>query len=243
MRKIIFFISIIFIFLFNNNAISQVKNSDYNQPKHIIGIELGPSLTNFVNGDLYSGAERIHEYKMGYFGGVIFQYNLNSYISFRTNIDYEKKIIADQVYQINYVKNEYEYAPWCHKYDYINVPVLAKLNLRKNRFFVDAGPYLDILLNSEFSFQNPINNETVIRKGTKDIKKLNLGLAAGLGANIPIGKKYDMSFEARDNLNLTYLDTRKIFKNVNNSSEKRSKISLNTVLFLYSLTYHIPEKK
>jgi len=236
MKKLDFIFLFIFTILFNITAFGQ-------QDKYNIGIELGPSLTNFINGDMYGGVERIHEYKMGYFGGVIFQYNLNSCISFQTNIDFEKKIIADQLYHFSYIDNKNEYSPWRFKYDYINVPVLAKLNLRKNRFYIDAGPYLDILLKGEFSFQNDINNETVIIKGTKDIKKFNLGLAAGLGANIPIGKKYDMSFEARDNMNLTYLSSRKVFKHAINPPAKRSRISLNSILFLYSFTYHIPEKK
>ena len=110
------------------------------------------------------------------------------------------------------------------------------MDFKKNRFFIDAGPYLNLFLMNVY--KSEYLNHLFIQKDTKDFRRLVLGMAAGFGANIPIGKKFDMSFEVRDNYNLT-----RICKNTVTSFTNKSKLSLNSELFIYSIAYHIKSKK
>jgi hypothetical protein len=61
-------------------------------------------------------------------------------------------------------------------------------------------------------------------------------LLVGVGVNIPINKKFHMSFEVRDHINLTTLSS----DNKNPDGTKIPQIRLNSVLLLYNVSYHLP---
>ena len=228
--KILFF----FIVLFNINAIGQKNNFNYEQPNYNIGIELGPNITNFTKSNMYEGVSTYYKYKMGYSFGGIFQYNLNPYFSFLTNIIYE------EVSQYSYINNEYEYNPDQFTYSYLTVPLLTKLNIIKNRFFIEAGPCMGIYICDKYKWWNYLSNEfeTPKKADYSSYRRLIFGMEAGMGANIPFGKKYTMSFEARDNYGLTHIVKGNVLPD-----GKKNRTSLNSIAFLYSITYHIKDKK
>ena len=229
---------LIFIMIINSITIAQDKKFDVVKPANDIGVELGPSLSQFI---YYSKSAKnnvnknvVFDFKLGYMGGAFFQYNFSSYFSLKSGVEYEKKLITSNM-EI-FINNENETEQWSTLYNYITIPLLAKynINLKKNRFFIDAGTYVDILMLSKgkTKLANIINSNYNLTKG---YRRLFLGISAGFGAIIPINKKYDMSFEVRDNYGLT-----RIAKKCDSPNDKSS---LNSELFLYSIIYHIKDKK
>jgi hypothetical protein len=223
MRINFLYVIIVMVVLFDNNVIGQKNRFNDDLSIYNIGIELGPNLSSMI-GRQVDKSSSTNLLKLGYSGGLFFQYDINSYFSLRTNISYSRKIYANQLCMISNT-NENFYIEHRSIMSYINIPLLFKLNVDKSRFFFIAGPNFDFFLNNKnrilYDSYDTIANRS--KKGDS-----NLDLAFGLGTNIPIGKKYNLSFEIRDNLGFTG-----IFK-----KDYVPYIGRNSVLFLYGLTYH-----
>ena len=78
--------------------------------------------------------------------------------------------------------------------DYLNIPVMAKVNLSDN-FFVEAGPQVGLLLSAKDKYDSPIEGED----DAKDLFK-----STDFGANIGLGYQFDsgLNIGARYNLGL-----------------------------------------
>jgi len=226
----------VFVILINSITIAQNKNFDVVKPPNDFGIELGPSLSqNTHTNNNNQVFPMTYDIKMGYIGGAFFQYNINSYFSLKTSVDYEKKLIAEHI-EVNLLNKDVT-EQWRTFYNYITIPLLAKynVNFKKNRFFIDAGTNIDILIQSKGKAEATSININSNYNDTKECRRFILGISAGIGATLPINKKYDMSFEVRDNYGLT-----QIYKYINGANNK---VRINSELFLYSIIYHIKEKK
>lgn len=84
------------------------------------------------------------------------------------------------------------------KLDYLNVPVMAKLNV-SDGFFVEAGPQIGFLLSAKDEYDSPTSGEDDI----KDLIK-----STDFGANIGLGYQFDngLNIGARYNLGLTNIN-------------------------------------
>jgi len=222
---------------YNSDLLGQNKNFDVKKPANSFGIELGPSLSQVI---YYSKLAKLNnntvfDFKLGYEGGLFYQYNFNSHFSLRTCISYERKLITSHIEFFNFTTNENEIELWHTFYNYITIPLLAKynINIKKNRFFIDAGTYIDMLLLGKYKYE--YTNHLVKGDITNFHRRFVSGISIGIGTTIPVNKKFDMSFEVRDCYGITRI--------AKNSDDKKNRTSLNSELFLYSLTYHIPEKK
>jgi hypothetical protein len=230
MKFIILFIS--FLIFPYSYIIAQNKSFDVVKPPNNLGIEVGPSLTQYIHNKSY---DMVNDFKIGYIGGVFFQYNFNSLFSIYSSISYEKKLKTAHMSFFNTATNENELVYWSTYYDYITIPFLGKYTFKKHKFFFDIGPYFNTLLMSKSKHYSEISNYSVIGNITKDLRSFIFGFSSGIGAKIPFNKKIEMSFEIRDDLSLTRIDK--------DNNSLNPKTSFNSVLFLYSITYHFPEKK
>ena len=231
--KIIIF-ALLTLVVFNSDILGQNKKFDVHKPENYIGIELGPSLSQLIYYKKFIDDNTIFDLQIGYQCGIFFQYNISSFFSLRSSIDYEKKMIASHMVFFNIIDNKNETESWHTFFNYLTIPLFAKYKFRKHKFFVEGGPYINILLLGKSKYE--YTNQLVIGNITKSYRNLVLGISAGIGADIPLTKKFDISFEAKDCFGLTH-----IAKNLNDPKNKKT--NLNSVLFLYSVIYHIPDKK
>ena len=81
------------------------------------------------------------------------------------------------------------------KLDYLNIPVMAKVNVSDN-FFVEAGPQIGFLLSAKDKYDSPVSGED-------DVKDFFKG--TDFGANIGVGYQFDsgLNIGARYNLGLS----------------------------------------
>jgi hypothetical protein len=88
--------------------------------------------------------------------------------------------------------------------DYISVPLLLKAKFgKKIKLYVNAGPYLGILLSSK-NILNAYSNVPEIETNTDSTtKSTDFGISGGIGVEIPVGRSGAFTIELRDNFGLT----------------------------------------
>jgi hypothetical protein len=230
MKVSLHFIILFALTFFSFEAISQ-KKTDNHYTKWKIGVEIGPNLTQTIKGHFYKDAERIKEIKIGISSGIILQYNFNTHFSLSTSIFYERKILVEKVKLFNYIKNDFDYLPYSFKFNYFTLPILARYYIKKEKIFFEVGTSVDYLFYCKRTEWNYFLNENTEYNNTKYSTRYNLNIIAGFGVNIPFSKKFDASFELRDNVGLI---------NINKGG---TIIKINTISFLYSLIYNIEGKE
>lgn len=88
--------------------------------------------------------------------------------------------------------------------DYISVPLLLKARFGKNlKFFVNAGPYLGILMSSKTKLDAYSGNPEQEIDNDSTNKKIDFGISGGIGLEIPFGKNGAFTIELRDNFGMT----------------------------------------
>ena len=109
------------------------------------------------------------------------------------------------------------------KIKYATIPILLSLRFgRKVGFIIDAGPH------ASFRLSQTTNNGT--RRSYAEDNRLQLGLAAGFGVEVPIGKHFGVTASLLDNLGLY------------NSGGSGSAPYANVINLLAGLRYHLRPK-
>jgi hypothetical protein len=202
--------------------------SGYAQSNKIsVGIEGGPSLISLRGNDFI---RMVHEPAIGYTGGLFFQYNFNRTFSLRTNTSYERKgsMVSGQATdaQGNPIGKFVTHL----NFDYITLPLLIRASYgTRLRYFVNAGPYFGYLLR-QTNVSSREHMPTHRAEFTSDFRRLDIGLASGLGISLPVQSRFALSFEVRNNLGLYNISARPV---VNDGS-----IKTNATNFIFGVAYN-----
>ena len=148
-----------------------------------IGVKGGVNFSNMYTNDVDDN-NVLTTFNLGFYASI----PVTSFIAIQPEFLYSRKgaeLTYDNVFATGKAK---------FKLNYIEVPVLLKINLTKN-FNVHAGPYFAYLINAQvtnetnggtFDFEDNFNND--------DFNKFDVGLSAGLGfdfESIGIGARYN----------------------------------------------------
>jgi hypothetical protein len=169
-----------------------------------IGIEGSPSLISIRGNPII---KKYHNSTIGFTGGIFVQYNLNKFLSIRTNINFERK---GSVVESNFTDSRGNNLIYTNKlnYDYSTIPFLVKTTIgNKYKFFVNAGPYIGFLIGAKNILKSTLINSSSELNGFNSI---DWGLATGLGVSIPIKQKLALSIELRNNLGLHNISALKV---------------------------------
>ena len=178
--------------------------------KKIIGIGLVLSLTFSVNaqkfsygikagstfavqsetGNLYNN----DDIKAGLHFGALGSLSLTDKLKLQTEVNYEQKGSA--------------YDNITNSYEYISVPVLAKLSLGKSlktplHFNIYAGPYAAFLINAESEISDIESGGTIDKND--DTKNTEIGLVGGFVVSYPVNTS-NIFLDFRFDLGLTEFD-------------------------------------
>ncbi|MEA3476130.1 MAG: porin family protein [Candidatus Cloacimonadota bacterium] len=150
------------------------------------GIKAGLNIATLTGDDVSDDMESIFRFAIGGF----LTYSINEMFAIQPEV----------YYSMQGAKLEEGDEKTTCKYDYIQVPVLVKVNipiessLRPNIFL---GPALGINLSAKYKYENAVEVEDDI----EDVKTMDLGLVFGAGVNIG-----PATIDARYNLGLTTTD-------------------------------------
>lgn len=156
--------------------------------------------------------DSVYKTDVGFMGGIAGQYNFNPTWSLKLGVAYERKgakfeesVDLGTTDVLTTIKGK-------TNVDYISIPLLVKAQFgtgKKVKFFVNAGPYLGILLANKTkidAFGSTPEQEVDNKDSTK---KTDFGIAGGLGVDFLVGTNMSFTVEARDNFGLTNINDRK----------------------------------
>ena len=155
-----------------------------------IGINAGINYPD-IRGNEYA---KYNNFKVGYLFGVTFDYYLKENLSLKANINYERKIKKLQLTYYNYDAEEIGKENFREIYEYINIPLLLKYEFGSAKFFANGGPFLNFLLNEKIE-PNYLNDNSDV---AAEKKKIDFGLSLGIGTNISVNEKNNLTVEIRD---------------------------------------------
>ncbi|MEO8211088.1 MAG: porin family protein [bacterium] len=143
---------------------------------------------------------------IGFMGGIAGQLNLSPTFSLRLGVGYERKG-ADLETKIGTttVKGK-------ANIDYVAIPLLLRANFgngKKIKFFLNAGPYVGILLANKIktdAYGTIPESEFDNKDSTK---KIDFGISGGIGINFLVGTSSSFTIGARDNFGLTNINDEK----------------------------------
>ena len=169
-----------------------------------IGINAGINYPD-LRGHEYA---KYNNFKVGYLFGFTFDYYLKENLSLKANINYERKIKKLQLTYFNYEAKEIGKENFSEIYEYINIPILLKYEFGNSKFFANGGPFINYLLNNKIEPDYPNDDSDVLTEQ----KKIEFGLSLGIGTNISLNEKNDLTIEIRDDFGI--IDTGGVPKHV-----------------------------
>lgn len=143
---------------------------------------------------------------IGFMGGIAGQYNISPLVSLRLGAAYERKG-ADLEFTSGSttVKGKINV-------DYLSLPLTLKVKFgtgKKVNFFGNVGPYVGILLASKTKVDAFGGFAETESDDDSTTKKIDFGVAGGLGVDILVGSNMSFTIEARDNFGLTDINDSK----------------------------------
>lgn len=160
-----------------------ISNAQINDAAAQFGVKGGANFSNLYNDDVDD-----NNVLTSFNAGVYATLPLTDFMAIQPEVLYSRKG-AEMVYNNAFVSGTAKF-----KLNYIEVPVLLKVNLAKN-LSVHAGPYFSYLVDAQitnetdsgsFDFEETYDND--------DFNKFDAGLAAGIGLDFDkfgIGVRYN----------------------------------------------------
>jgi hypothetical protein len=218
--------------LFSILFIILLPETEAQEAKHRLGLEGGPSVTRLW-GDHH--IPQNYETGKGLYGGLTYNYRINSRLLLCTGIGYEKKGAEAMLTATDGSGTPTGEIESRLGYNYIIVPALGKVSFGKNiRLFLKAGLFLGKMLSV-----NSITEAGDLVPETKlDVSEYtrggDFGLTSGVGADLPLNELLSLSLELRTNLGL--VDTNK------NQAAGNGSIRTVSTNLLLGISYNLPVK-
>jgi hypothetical protein len=170
------------------------------QNNYEVGVEGGPSLISLW------GDENVKEFydpTIGFSGALTFQYNLTKTISLRTNFAYERKGASlGKIYLRDINNIDLGYVKLKNFLSYLTLPILIKAQVGdKIKYFANGGIFFGYLMKQTLKRTDNSISFTIDDE-TESYNRLDVGTSIGGGIAIPVGDKFIVSGEIRENLGL-----------------------------------------
>lgn len=184
---------VVVVLCFQTNTFAQ-------QNKFEAGIEGGSGL-RFLWGNAL--VRQYNDPAIGFAYGAAFQYNFPKYFSIRTNLFFERKGCLSKGTYLDNNGNSLGTFRSQLDMDYLTLPILFRAGFgKKVKIFFNAGPYFSYLNKTTLKYKGPNVSGTFVLDLTPNYKRIDIGLAAGIGFSMPLTKILALSFEIRNNLGL-----------------------------------------
>ena len=198
-----------------------------------LGFEGGPNKSIIEGNEV---VEVDHFYKSYFTCGIFTTYQFNKYFSMKSGIYYEGKG-ADIERRFNYPSGPADYVETSSEnFEFITIPLLVRFDYgTKFKVFVNAGPYVSLLL-KQHTHSDPTRYwPEMTQDGTDLYKSTEFGISSGFGLTYSFNGGIKLSLEVRDNLGLTDLNDR--------PNEFPYELTTNTINFLFAISYKLQKSK
>lgn len=135
--------------------------------------------------------------------GLTYRRNLNSRISLRTALNYERKGSRSEIDLRDQMGNSQGPAELHFHYHYLQLPILAQLTFgKKTQFFFNAGPTIGVLWKQRSIFEGSENFDRLELDESHYYNPMDVGIQLGLGVEQKIAKRFWLCIEIYNNLGL-----------------------------------------
>ncbi|MCL6220220.1 porin family protein [Zunongwangia pacifica] len=183
---------LIFIMMMTSLYFPLKMSAQENIPNFSYGIKAGLNLAN-INSSNFP-LEEFTKNRLGFHGGLVFEYRFHQFFALGAEVLYSQQGVKSEsdyieieppgelgINQVNNSSNE-SLISSTGKYDYLNIPLVAKVYFFKG-LFVSAGPQLSILLSAKDEFSDS-DIEVDVKE---EIDNFDFGLNFGVGFQSSIG--------------------------------------------------------
>jgi hypothetical protein len=199
-----------------------------------IGLEGGPGLSIiYADQSIYSHSS----FSFGGIAGIFGEYGFARNFSAKAALHYERRGARIENNSILLPPGGMQQ----FNLDYLSVPLLVKWSIgRKIRFFVNAGPCVSLLLQQTLWYLPESGSKVKVVNETGAYSPIDLAMVAGIGLVVPVGKKFKVSLELRDNFGLINIRTSvSEFERDSYFSTGEVKGYTNSTLLLVGVSYRI----
>jgi len=211
-----------------------ITTSSYSQiNKYDFGVEGGIGLAWLYGEDHFKD---VYNARMGFSGGMFFQFNCKKLWSVRTGVFVDRKGSAFKILATDNVGNDIGEIDGKENFDYLSVPVLFRLSGgKKLKHFINAGPYIGFLLKQSLQYDKFLNYPKFVDDNTDSYKKTEVGISFGGGIAYKCTQQFSITLEVRNNLGLTNTSKETIYNDATIKTE-----ALN---FLVGLNFHFGQRE
>ena len=190
MKKIL---SVIIVVIFNIPTYAQDSNKS-------LGFEFSPTVT-FLRGNSIVDH---NDARVSFSSGLSFEYFINSMISIKSGLGYERKGTQSKNAFTDEFGNIIGDAGGKTNYNYLILPIMGSFSTKgRTKFYLNLGQYFGFLINAKTIVKSAsLQPNSIDVDETDSSKRLDLGLTFGLGFNIPLGNKLLLDFGLRENYGL-----------------------------------------
>ena len=202
------------------------------------GIEGGPGLS------LIYGSDNVYGHSKPAFSGaagISGEYGFAPRFSAKAGLHYERiSTITDNPSPLLSPGGQLKY-----NLDYLSLPLLVKWTTgRKLLFFVNAGPCVSLLLQQTLWYLPESGSKQKVANETEAYHRVNLAVTAGAGIALPVGKRFLVSLELRDNFGvLNIRSAASSFEHTSAMAVEPPKGHTNSTLLLAGIAYRFGGSK
>ncbi len=139
---------------------------------------------------------------ISFLGGVAGQYNFSEVWSVKLAAAYETK-------GTDFDRTDLQ-TTGSVNLDYVTIPLLIKASTgRRNKFFVNAGPFAGILLSNKTIINEYAGNPAVEMDNTDSTNSTDFGISLRAGVEVYVGRNNSLSLELRENFGFTNISKSK----------------------------------
>lgn len=177
------------------------------QGKLEAGIQAGPGMTVLWGNEVIKGS---HDVALSLPAGLFVQYNFSERFALRVDPGFERKGSLIKTKLMDPQGNISESVTRVG-FDYLVLPVLVRATFgQKQKFFVNAGPYVAFLLDYNHSSKRNVNLPPPALGDISYYKQTDFGVSLGVGTLIPLTEKLGLSVEVRNNLGLQNISNKPV---------------------------------
>ena len=194
-----------------------------------MGIEINPTVT-WLRGNILIGVE---DSKFSYNTGINVNYQINTNISIKTGLSYERKGILSSYLHLDETGIPEEKILQHTNFDYMILPLLGSFSFGNNvRYYMDLGAYFGYLLSNKTITDEPYLDYS---ESTVDIlhssNRADYGLSVGSGIIVPVNSKLLFNVGVKGDFGLINTGKGEVIDN--------GKVKTNSIAFKLGLMYKI----
>lgn len=168
-----------------------------------VGLEFTPTITSLGGKSMISNSDS----RMGISTGLSVERFLNSNISIKSGLNYERKGSKTSTLLTNDLGELIGTQELKLNFNYLTLPILISSSTEgKTKFYINAGPFFGFLISHKRKVSAVAGHPKNSFDDTESMKRIDLGFSLGCGLNIPFGDAFLLDLGLRDNMGLFNID-------------------------------------